>query len=322
MLKRIIMISILAIPLAGCVATGSYKSVDSNKAKELMDESTDYIIVDVRTQDEYDTSHIPNAVCIPNESIGDTDIKELPDKTQTVFVYCQSGVRSKEAAEKLADMGYTDVIEFGGITDWEGDVISSGKLFTGRYYNDDGICIELKENNTYSITSDDEEKDTGTWEHNKGLTLTSDAGDKYYFSIAKRMISFNGDYWNPELKERPDTFLYNKLDNGEMFTLEAFYEGNTVYMMTGNSFDFKTIDPDIQSISVKSPSVKDNINEQQEKDGGFILFRNTGRITSLYVDDTTLTVITSDGEDEAEIEVVKGSGEKETYKVEYDCNCG
>ena len=80
--------------------------------------------MDVRTQEEYKSGHIPNAICVPNETIGTSDIPELPDKGQLIMVYCRSGRRSKEAAQKLADMGYTNIVEFGGIIDWTGETVT------------------------------------------------------------------------------------------------------------------------------------------------------------------------------------------------------
>lgn len=86
-----------------------------------MNEETDYIILDVRTQGEYESGHIPGAICIPNESIGDEHPELLPDKNQLILVYCRSGNRSKQAAQKLSQMGYTNIMEFGGINDWQGE---------------------------------------------------------------------------------------------------------------------------------------------------------------------------------------------------------
>ena len=103
---------------------GAYTSITQQEAKEIM-ESSDCIILDVRTAEEYEEGHIPDAICIPNETIsGDQGqiISELPDKEQTILVYCRSGRRSKEASEKLAAMGYTDIREFGGIIDWDGEI--------------------------------------------------------------------------------------------------------------------------------------------------------------------------------------------------------
>ena len=90
----------------------------------MMELDDDHVVVDVRRQDEFDEGHIPGAICIPNESIIDTQPKELPDLDQIILVYCRSGRRSKEASQKLFDMGYTNVFEFGGIIDWTGEVVT------------------------------------------------------------------------------------------------------------------------------------------------------------------------------------------------------
>ena len=82
-----------------------------------------HVIVDVRRQDEYISGHIPGAILIPNESIGTEPPTELPDKDQVILVYCRSGRRSKEAAGKLAEMGYTYIYEFGGIITWTGETV-------------------------------------------------------------------------------------------------------------------------------------------------------------------------------------------------------
>ena len=89
----------------------------------MMKKDDGHIIVDVRRQDEYDEGHIPGAVLIPNESITDQQPKELPDLDQIILVYCRSGRRSKEASQKLADIGYTNVYEFGGIITWSGETV-------------------------------------------------------------------------------------------------------------------------------------------------------------------------------------------------------
>lgn len=97
----------------------TYQQISQEEAKELMDTETDYIILDVRTKEEYEGGHVVEAVCIPNETIDDTVTEQLPDKEQLVLVYCRSGNRSKQAAQKLADLGYTDIREFGGINTWQ-----------------------------------------------------------------------------------------------------------------------------------------------------------------------------------------------------------
>ena len=121
----------LAVGLAGCgdssgaegEATGEYKQITMDEAVTMMDEETDYIILDVRRPDEFAEKHIPNAINVPNETIGEEAIPELPDKYQLILVYCRSGNRSKQASKKLAEMGYTNVYEFGGINDWPGETV-------------------------------------------------------------------------------------------------------------------------------------------------------------------------------------------------------
>ena len=87
----------------------------------MMEEETDYIILDVRTTEEYEEKHITGAVNLPNETIKTEEITQLPDKEQLILVYCRSGNRSKQASQKLADLGYTNIVEFGGIKDWTGE---------------------------------------------------------------------------------------------------------------------------------------------------------------------------------------------------------
>ncbi len=89
---------------------------------KMMAEETGCIILDVRRTDEFAAGHIPGAINIANESIGTDEIPELPDKDQLILVYCRSGNRSKQASQKLADLGYTNIVEFGGILDWPGEI--------------------------------------------------------------------------------------------------------------------------------------------------------------------------------------------------------
>lgn len=126
MLRRQIVLMCMLLVLAGCAASkdeGSYRQVNMEEAIAMMAEETDYLILDVRTPEEFAEKHIPNAINIPNEKIGTDEIKELPDKDQLILVYCRSGNRSKQAAGKLAALEYTNVVEFGGINDWPGDVV-------------------------------------------------------------------------------------------------------------------------------------------------------------------------------------------------------
>ena len=95
-----------------------------DQAVIMMAEEENYIILDVRRADEFAAGHIPGAVNIPNESIGTEEIPQLPDKDQLILVYCRSGNRSKQAAGKLANLGYTNIVEFGGILDWTGETVT------------------------------------------------------------------------------------------------------------------------------------------------------------------------------------------------------
>ena len=117
------MLLTFALPF-GCVgcsdgSSASYDQISGAEAKALMDSESGYIIIDARTQSEYDEGHIPGAVLIPEYEIADRAEKELPDKDQLILVYCRSGRRSKIAAEELVKLGYTNVKEFGGIIDWK-----------------------------------------------------------------------------------------------------------------------------------------------------------------------------------------------------------
>ncbi len=96
----------------------SYEEITAQQAKEIMDNETGYIIIDARTQEEFDEGHIEGAIMIPEYEISQRAEKELPDKEQLILVYCRSGRRSKIASQALADLGYTNVKEFGGIIDW------------------------------------------------------------------------------------------------------------------------------------------------------------------------------------------------------------
>ena len=95
-----------------------YYMIDAARAFAFMEEESDYIILDVRTREEYESGHIPGALLLPNEQIGSEQPAELPDFDMLILVYCRSGNRSKQSSRKLARLGYTAVYEFGGIGDW------------------------------------------------------------------------------------------------------------------------------------------------------------------------------------------------------------
>ena len=126
-MKRILPIFLVALLLVGCAAPAeeiTYRQVNMDEAITMMEEGSGYIILDVRTPGEFEEKHIPGAINVANETIGTDEIPELPDKDQLILVYCRSGNRSKQASEKLVALGYTNIIEFGGINDWPGKVVS------------------------------------------------------------------------------------------------------------------------------------------------------------------------------------------------------
>lgn len=103
-------------------SSASYQQVNAETAKELMDTEDDCVILDVRTQAEYDESHIPGAILIPHDTVATAAESALPDKGQLILAYCRSGNRSKQASQTLVDLGYTNVVEFGGINSWPYEV--------------------------------------------------------------------------------------------------------------------------------------------------------------------------------------------------------
>ena len=126
-MRKLLSVFLAAILLVGCSVpkeTASYRQISMDEAITMMEEESGYIILDVRTPEEFADKHIPGAVNIPNETIGTEEIPELPDKDQLILVYCRSGNRSKQASEKLAALGYTNVVEFGGINSWPGETVS------------------------------------------------------------------------------------------------------------------------------------------------------------------------------------------------------
>ncbi|MEE1155405.1 MAG: rhodanese-like domain-containing protein [Acutalibacteraceae bacterium] len=100
-----------------------YEQITAKEAKRLMDTESNYIILDTRTEEEFAEGHIKNAILIPHDEILDRAEKELTDKEQLILVYCRSGNRSKKASQNLAELGYINVKEFGGIKDWQYEIV-------------------------------------------------------------------------------------------------------------------------------------------------------------------------------------------------------
>ncbi|MBV1756544.1 MAG: rhodanese-like domain-containing protein [Dethiosulfatibacter sp.] len=139
-MKRILMIILIIILLtAGCTAPtpvttlqsspvessekAEYIKISAQKAKEIIDTGADILIVDVRTEEEFKQGHIPNAILIPDTQIRDLAADMLVDLDQTILIYCRSGNRSRTASKILIDMGYTNVMDFGGILDWPYEIV-------------------------------------------------------------------------------------------------------------------------------------------------------------------------------------------------------
>ena len=128
--KGLIIMLLISLSLFGMTAcdgengkSSTYEQITAEQAKTIMDAEKDYIIIDARTQSEFDEGHIPGAILIHEYEIAERAESELSDKNQLILVYCRSGRRSKIAAEELVKLGYTNVKEFGGIIDWEYEIV-------------------------------------------------------------------------------------------------------------------------------------------------------------------------------------------------------
>jgi rhodanese-related sulfurtransferase len=129
MFKLLLIVIVAVAFFGGCSqvpekSDSLYKKISAEEAKARMDENKDVIILDVRTSEEYNEGHIENAILIPNETILDSPPDALPDLNAEILIYCRSGNRSQQAAEKLIDLGYTNVYDFGGIIDWPYDTVT------------------------------------------------------------------------------------------------------------------------------------------------------------------------------------------------------
>ncbi|WMI79825.1 rhodanese-like domain-containing protein [Anaerotignum sp. MB30-C6] len=132
-IKKILLALLLTLSLfSGCgtdrdSGNTGYQTISASQAYDMIQAEENLIILDVRTQEEFDEGHIPNAILLPNNEIGEKADSILTDKDATILVYCRSGRRSALAAIELAALGYTDVYDFGGMTDWEYDVVVEEK---------------------------------------------------------------------------------------------------------------------------------------------------------------------------------------------------
>lgn len=179
-MKRFFSILLAVVFMTGCMADAeklTYTQIDQETAKQMMEADDGHVVVDVRRQDEYDAGHIPGAILIPNESIGCDAPEALPNYDQIILVYCRSGNRSKQAAQKLGSMGYSHVYEFGGITTWTGDVVTTAEESAPRpavlsFSSFDGggheYTVEIEDPSILSVTAvrdyggDRDETETGS----------------------------------------------------------------------------------------------------------------------------------------------------------------
>ncbi len=124
-MKKLSFSLIFLILLSSCLFSKgeSYKRISMDEAKALMKETEGYILLDVRTKEEYESGYIPGAINIPLSDINENVVSSLPDKSQMILVYCRSGNRSRQASDKLSKLGYTNIIEIGGINSWKGVII-------------------------------------------------------------------------------------------------------------------------------------------------------------------------------------------------------
>ena len=129
-MAMVLFVLCLSILFVGCTDTEqeesvmiSYEQISQEEAKALMESETDYVILDVRTEEEFAEGHIADAILIPDYEIKEKAESILPDKNQLILVYCRSGRRSKLAASELVTLGYTNIKEFGGIIDWSYETV-------------------------------------------------------------------------------------------------------------------------------------------------------------------------------------------------------
>ena len=130
-MKRVSLLALLlALTMALCAACGSktdYQTMEINDAAEMIAADDGHLLVDVRTKEEFEEKHLPGAILLPVDDIKDGKLERLPDKDQTILLYCRTGRRAKDAAEYLAKKGYTNIYEIGGIIDWKGETVSGSE---------------------------------------------------------------------------------------------------------------------------------------------------------------------------------------------------
>ena len=218
-----------------------YTQINQTKAQKMMDEADDYIILDVRTAEEFADGHIPDAVNIPNESIGEEDnISQLPNKDQLIFVYCRSGRRSKEASKKLAALGYTNVYEFGGIIDWAGPTVKEDSEDSNEMklkIGDTEVEVQWEDNESVSALKEMVESEPlviqlSMYGGNEqvgsiGSTLpsidtntTTEAGDIVLYNSSNIVIFYGSNTWDytrlGKITDKSEEEMTELLSNGDV----------------------------------------------------------------------------------------------------------
>lgn len=226
LIKAVLVFSVGAgcLFLNGCakqaeVSAPVYTQITAEEAKEKMDSLDSYLIVDVRTRQEFQSEgHIPGAVCVPVETIEVEAPAYLPDTDQVLLVYCRSGNRSKQAAEKLVNMGYTNVFEFGGINDWPYEtVIEEEKEIPVNYTL---VLGDTEPGGTYGVTLEV----TGYHDMILESTITNNSGDVYSYGNPYSLQIFEDEEWKDmEWTEEPVwTMIAYELANGESASQSSY----------------------------------------------------------------------------------------------------
>lgn len=233
---------LFSLLLSACTKqSSSWESISQSQALEIMENRRDIIILDVRTEEEYAQEHILNAVNLPNESIGNDPPALLPDQNQIILVYCRTGVRAKQAAQKLADLGYTNVKEFGGISSWKGPVESWADVIQPVLMLDrhspsetDGIVMEV----------------TGYSEGELEITLQNQSGSTWYYGEAFELSRKEAGAWHTLSWSDGKTWIEIacELNNGEEIILrrdirdmEPLDPGEYLFSMNGQEVQFELV---------------------------------------------------------------------------------
>ena len=227
-MKKIIVLMIITIMILACGCSGNespqtdgqdlqYSQISQEEAVEMMSEETGYLIVDVRRPDEYAEGHIPGAINVPNEEISDEMPEALPDKDRLLFIYCRTGRRSKEAAAKLADIGYTNIYEFGGIADWKGEIVTE------------------EQENMVKVTYDMKMKINGTevsvdWEDNAAADALAELTSGRWYDIDMSMYG-GFEQVGPIGKELPSDDQQTSTGPGDI----VLYSGDQIVVFYGSN---------------------------------------------------------------------------------------